>query len=216
MIPDKRYDGKSERRPTSGTHEETRTRSGSRGFSGGLALAGKVSSRLFSILLVVFSIGFFVWGLFFSGKVIFLHSVSAEDVTRGFDYGPIWIEEGPKYRARLGMVIPQSGKFWETSFSVLDLNKAEVGKETLFLATTQPEFAPGKRTIKDNYFTLSGDSGWHFFRFQQIAGAYPAPGAMGAPVASLEIRAGVLEPKLCYAVLILGFIIGGIILFLTR
>lgn len=216
-MPDKRQEGKFDKRPASDSRGESRVETRIRHkVSSGFAVAGRVTTRVFAVLLVIVSIGFFVWGLFFSGKVVFFHSVSAEDVTRGFDYGPIWIEEGPKYRARLGMVIPQSGKFWETSFSVLDLNKAEVGKETLFLATTQPEFAPGKHTIKDNYFTLSGDSGWHYFRFQQIAGAYPAPGAMSAPVASLEIKAGVMEPKLCYAILIIGFTFGGIILFLTR
>lgn len=216
-MPEKRFQNKPERRAAPSAQGESRPESGeNRKSYGVLAVAGRVSARVFAIALAMFSLGFFVWGLFFSGKVIFLHSVSSEDVTRGFDYGPVWLEEGSKYRARLGMVIPQSGKFWETSFSVLDLNKAEVGRETLFLATTQPEFAPGKRTVRDNYFTLSGESGWHYFRFQQIAGAYPPPGAMGAPVANLEIKSGVMEPKLCYLVLILGLVFGGIILFLTR
>lgn len=216
-MPDKRLSDRKGKRAPAVPREDART-DNDEGMKrvGTAAVIGRVASRLIAIAVALFAAGFFIWGLFLSGRVVFLHSVSAEDVTRGFDFGPVWIEDNSDYRARLSMVIPQSGKFWETSFTVLDLNKAEVGGESLFLATTQPEFAPGKRTVRDNFFNLSGESGWHYFRFKQIAGAYPPPGAMGAPVASLEIKSGVVEPKLCYGVLILGLVIGGIILFLTR
>jgi len=176
----------------------------------------RVFGRIFAILFLLFSLGFFAWGLFMSGRTVFLQSVCAEDVTRGFDFGPIWLDSGRNYRARLGMIIPDSEMFWETTFTVLDAGMAPVESETVFLDVTQPEFAPGRHTVRDNYFILNGSSGWHFFRFKQVSGTYPAPGTRGAPVASFELRRGIVEPKLCFLVLISGLAIAAILIFLTR
>jgi hypothetical protein len=176
----------------------------------------RVFVRSTSLIVAVASVAFFLFGLFISGTVVFTQHVSAEDVTRGFDYGPIWLKEGVRYRARLELLIPESEVMWETNLSVLDRDKRLVEPETVFLNTTQPEFAPGKRTTRDNYFTLKGASGWHYFKFQQIGGMYPAPGEMSAPVAGLELREGVVEPKACFAVLIVGLMLTVILILLSR
>jgi len=170
-------------------------------------------ARVLAVLLIFGGTGVFYFGYVWGGRTIFLQQVSAEDVTRGFDFGPIYMVSGLNYLARLELVIPESGEFWETTLAVLDSNKAVVGKESVFLAVTQKEFAPGERTVLPNHFRLMGDSGWYYFRFQQVAGSYPALGAMGPPAAKLELREGLMNATAAWAALALGWI-AGIALFL--
>lgn len=217
------YDKYSKRR-TEGDSSSKRSSSDSRGSdSSGISRAGRSRPSYFraflralALVALLASVLFFVWGLFLSGRVIFRHYVCAEDITRGFDYGPVWLEANKSYRARLDLLIPEGEVMWETEFSVLNRDKSLVEPTTVFLNTTQPEFAPGKQTLRDNYFTLKGESGWHFFRLKQVGGDYPSPGVLGAPVAGLEIRDGAMEPKVCYLVLIAGFVIGAALLVATR
>ncbi len=217
------YDKYGKRRPESGSSSKRVPDDLPESKSGGVSRSGRSRPsfgrtflRSLALVALLASILFFLWGLFFSGEVIFRHNICAEDVTRGFDYGPIWLQANKSYRARLDLLIPEGEVMWETEFNVLNRDKSLVEPTTVYLNTTQPEFAPGKRTLRDNYFTLKGESGWHFFRLKQVGGDYPSPGVMGAPVAGLEIRDGAMEPKVCYMVLIAGFLIGATLLVATR
>ena len=167
-----------------------------------------VFARIAAILLILASTFYFVWGRNSSGRAILMQSISAEDATRGYAFGPVWLKGGVRYLSRLTVEIPESGEFWETTLAVLDSKGAEVDKETVYLAATAPEFAKGRRTSRSNAFVLRGDSGWYSFRFQQVNGVYPRPGVSGPPVAVILIREGVANPGTCWLVLIFGWILG--------
>jgi hypothetical protein len=128
----------------------------------------------------------------YSGRLALAQQVSAADVTRGIDFGPVYLEQGAPGRYYLSAVMPQCpAGYWQTRFEVLDSAKAAVFSEDEIRFIGEFMFQPGQadRFCKD--FTLSKNTGYYYFRFSSINGAYPAV-AGDPPVLSFAIRQRVL------------------------
>lgn len=131
-------------------------------------------------------------GLNYSGRLALAQQVSAADVTRGIDFGPVYLEQGVPGRYFLSAVMPQCpAGYWQTRFQVLDANKAAVFSEDEIRFIDEFMFQPGQldRYCKD--FTLSKNTGYYYFRYGSINGAYP-PVAGDPPVLAFAVRQRVL------------------------
>jgi hypothetical protein len=140
------------------------------------------------LLLLGAGPAFAYFGLNYSGRLALAQQVSAADVTRGIDFGPVYLEQGAPGRYYLSAVMPQCpAGYWQTRFEVLDANKAAVFSEDEIRFIGEFMFQPGQldRYCKD--FTLSKNTGYYYFRYSSINGAYP-PVAGDPPVLSFAIR----------------------------
>lgn len=136
----------------------------------------------------------YAWlGINYSGKLVLAQTASADQAVRGFDFGPVYMQEGLTGRYYLSAVLPEvEDGIWATSFEVLDSQLQPVYRQDELRFIGDFMFQPGER---DNYckaFTLDRNTGYYYFRFKALNGVYVSDPA-AAPVVEFAVRQGVLD-----------------------
>lgn len=121
------------------------------------------------------------------GRVVFAQEVSADEISRGFDFGPIYFASGRHYVFTIFAKIPKSERFWETSTEVLDSNKRRVTGQDEFVLNATQTFRPGGKAEWTYSFQPSESSGYFYVRFEQRNGNYRDVDPAGLPVARLSV-----------------------------
>jgi hypothetical protein len=131
-------------------------------------------------------------GLNYSGELVLAQKVSAGEVIRGFDFGPVYLRSGVPGRYFLSARLPDCPEsVWQTSFEVLDSQKVPVFREDELRFIGDHQFIPGQFDREVKGFTLDRETGYYYFRFTAVNGVYDTA-AGDPPVAQFAIRQRVL------------------------
>jgi hypothetical protein len=136
----------------------------------------------------------YAWlGINYSGKLSLAQTASADQAVRGFDFGPVYMEQGATGRYYLSAVLPDvDSGIWQTSFEVLDNQLQPVFRQDELRFIGDFMFRPGMRDSFCKAFTLDRGTGYYYFRFRALNGVYNAqPGA--PPVVEFAVRQHVLD-----------------------
>jgi hypothetical protein len=132
-------------------------------------------------------------GLYYSGELVLAQKVSAGEIVRGFDFGPVYLQSGQPGRYFLAARLPDCPEgIWQTSFEVLNSRKQPVYREDELRFIGDHQFQPGQLDREVKGFTLDRETGYYYFRFTALNGSYPAV-AGDPPVAQFAIRQRVLS-----------------------
>jgi hypothetical protein len=135
------------------------------------------------------------WGygaVYLSGRLSLAQTAPAIELPKGFDFGPVYLNEARPSRFFITATVPDSpGRSWHTSFEILDLNKRAIYKEEELRFIGEYFFMPGEATSFQKQFTLNRDSGYYYFRFSSLSGTYPADSAL-RPAISFAVRQNVI------------------------
>lgn len=127
-------------------------------------------------------------------------------VSRGFDFGPIYLEKGKTYALLTKARVPQTGPTWEMSLTTLDSTKRVIQTETEILLTDRVKLRPGDIYRKRQSFTVKEkDSGYFYFHFYQKEGNYSILESLSAPVLEFKVKSKWLTDRV---------VIGGALLLL--
>lgn len=148
----------------------------------------------------------------YSGELALAQKVSAADVARGFDFGPVYMSEGVPGRYYLSAVLPEvDGDFWHTSFEVLDETRQPVYRQDELRIIGDFEFTPGESERHVKNFTLDKQSGYYFFRYTAVNGVYNA-NQTAVPVVEFAVRQNVITGPALWGPAA-GAVLAGLILF---
>ncbi|GEM_PF-1433077 len=127
-----------------------------------------------------------------SGALVLRQQISAADVARGFDFGPVYLEQGAAGRYFLSAVLPEvDGDWWHTTFEVLSDSREPVFHQDELRIIGDFDLEPGQRERHAKRFTLDKDSGYYYFRYRAVNGVYDAnPDA--PPVVEFAVRQRVI------------------------
>ena len=129
---------------------------------------------------------------YYSGELVLAQKISAADVVRGFDFGPVYMDEGSPGRYYLSAVLPEvDGEYWQTSFEVLDETRTPVYRQDELHIIGDFQFEPGQRQSYVKNFTLAKQSGYYYFRYTAVNGVYDTNKTAG-PVVEFAVRQGVV------------------------
>jgi len=132
------------------------------------------------------------FGVFASGRLALAQQAPASEVLRGFDFGPVWLEQGQVGRYFITATLPQSDTAsWHTSFEVLNASRQPVFRQDEVRFIGDYMFHAGQRDASHHQFTLQKGTGYYYFRFTAHNGVYKAPPG-SAPVVQFAIRQRVL------------------------
>jgi hypothetical protein len=147
---------------------------------------------LLGVLALLLAPAYAWYGVFCSGRLALAQQAPASEIMRGFDFGPVWLEEGEVGRYFITAVLPQADTpTWHTSFEVLDSNKQPVFHEDEIRFIGDYQFRSGQADHSHHQFTLQKGTGYYYFRFHAHNGIYSA-GPDSAPVVQFAIRQRVL------------------------
>jgi hypothetical protein len=146
-----------------------------------------------SVLLLALAPAYAAYGVFASGRLALAQQAPASEILRGFDFGPVWLEQGETGRYYITATLPQSETAtWNTTFEVLNLDRQPVFRENEVRFIGDYMFRPGQRDRTYRQFKLQKGTGYYYFRFKANNGIFDAnPGAM--PVVQFAIRQRVLH-----------------------
>jgi len=154
--------------------------------------------RIFTVLLLgsacIMLAPLYVWlATNYSGKLALAQTASADQAVRGFDFGPVFMQEGVPGRFFISAVLPQvEGGEWQTRFEVLDAQKQPVFRQDEVRFIGGYMFKAGERDGYQKTFTLDRSTGYYYFRFAADNGVYhTSPG--DPPVVEFAVRQGVLD-----------------------
>lgn len=151
------------------------------------------------LLLLLLGAGWFTWGLLWSGRLALAQPAPSTELPRGFDFGPVWLEQGASGRYFLRAEVPQTqGSPWFTSFEILDARKQPVLRQEDARYIGDYQFNPGRRATFIGAFRLAEQTGYYYFRFTARSGEYPAR-AEGPPVLELSLRQRVIAGAALWA-----------------
>lgn len=147
---------------------------------------------LLGLTLLLAGAAWFGWGYLYSGRLALAQPAPSTDIPRGFDFGPVWLEQGQAGRYFISALVPETqGAPWYTTFEILDARKQPVQRQDELRYIGDYQFASGERETYSGAFTLNQDTGYYFFRFSAKNGAYAAQAA-GPPVLEFSLRQRVL------------------------
>jgi hypothetical protein len=157
---------------------------------------------------------FAYFGLYYSGELVVAQKVSAADIVRGFDFGPVYLRRGAPGRYYLSARLPNCPEgLWQTSFEVLNAQRLPVYHEDELRFIGDYQFQPGQLDREVKGFTLDRETGYYYFRFTALNGAY-ADQAGNPPVAQFAIRQNVLAGPVLWGpaagLLLLGCLLFGL------
>jgi len=154
--------------------------------------------RILGVLLIgiacVLLAPVYVWlALNYSGKLALAQTASADQTVRGFDFGPVYMEQGVPGRFYISAVLPQvDSAAWQTTFEVLDAQKQPVFRQDEVRFIGDYMFHAGQRDRYQKTFTLNRSTGYYFFRFTAANGVYhTVPG--DPPVVEFAVRQNVID-----------------------
>jgi len=142
------------------------------------------------------------------GRRMFAQEVSADEISRGFDFGPLYFAAGRHYLFEISAKIPKSERFWETSTQVLDSNKRRVVGQDEFVLNATQTFKPGGKAEWTYSFVPSTSSGYFYVRFEQRNGNYRDVDPGGEPVARLTVTEDPPSPVVIWLAGILSAVVG--------
>lgn len=135
----------------------------------------------------------------YSGQLALAQQISAADCARGFNFGPVYLEEGVSGRYYISAVLPSvEGNYWHTTFEVLDDQLQPVFKQDELHIIGDYELAAQHRERYAKHFTLNKETGYYYFRFQALNGAYNA-NQQAPPVVEFAVRQHVAAGALLWA-----------------
>jgi hypothetical protein len=145
------------------------------------------------VLALLLAPAYAYYGVFCSGRLALAQQAPASEILRGFDFGPVWLEQGEVGRYFITATLPQSDTAtWNTSFEVLNSALQPVFRQDEVRFIGEYQFHPGQRERSHHQFTLQKGTGYYYFRFHAHNGVYSAaPGA--APVVQFAIRQRVVN-----------------------
>jgi len=129
----------------------------------------------------------------YSGKLTLAQGIPAAEAVRGFNFGPVYLEQGEVGRYFLTAELPVvEDDAWLTSFEVLDehLQPAYRQDEIRFIGDSQ--FKPGERDRTAKAFTMDKATGYYYFRFTAKNGTYKA-NQNDRPVVEFMVRQRVIH-----------------------
>lgn len=148
---------------------------------------------MFGALALALAPAWAYYGMYASGRLALAQQAPASEIMRGFDFGPVWLEQGEVGRYFITAILPQADTpRWHTSFEVLNSSKQPVFRQDEVRFIGDYMFQSGQRDRSHHQFTLTKGTGYYYFRFRAHNGVYnAAPGSM--PVVLFAIRQRVLH-----------------------
>lgn len=135
----------------------------------------------------------------YSGRLALAQQISAADCARGFNFGPVYLEEGATGRYYISAVLPEvDGNYWHTTFEVLDEQLQPVFKQDELHIIGDYELAAQQRERYAKRFTLDKETGYYYFRFQALNGVYDA-NQQSPPVVEFAVRQHVAAGAVLWA-----------------
>ena len=153
-------------------------------------------------------------GLNYSGRLALAQKISGGQVARGFDFGPVYLEQGVTGRYFISATVPKTaGGAWHTRFEVLNEQRTPIYRQDELRFLGEYKFSEGERDRYHKQFQLEEATGYYYFRFTAVNGEYDAnPNA--PPVVEFAVRQGVLH-GLSLWLPALGMVVAGV-LFIWR
>lgn len=145
------------------------------------------------VMALLLAVAFAYYGIYASGRLALAQTAPASEIMRGFDFGPVWLEQGETGRYFITAQLPQADTAtWHTSFEVLNSSLQPVFHQDEIRFIGEYQFQSGQRDRSHHQFTLEKGTGYYYFRFKAHNGIYTAaPGS--APVVHFAIRQRVLH-----------------------
>jgi hypothetical protein len=144
-------------------------------------------------LALLLAAAYAYYGIYASGRLALAQTAPASEIMRGFDFGPVWLEQGQTGRYFITAQLPQADTaMWHTSFEVLDSSRQPVFHQDEIRFIGEYQFQSGQRDRSHHQFTLEKGTGNYYFRFKAHNGVYVAK-PTSAPVVQFAIRQRVLH-----------------------
>jgi hypothetical protein len=135
----------------------------------------------------------------YSGRLVLTQKISAADVARGFNFGPVYLEQGITGRYYISAVLPEvDGHYWHTTFEVLNEQLQPVFKQDELHIIGDFDLESQRRERYAKRFTLDKETGYYYFRFQAVNGVYDA-NQQAPPVVEFAVRQHVATGAVLWA-----------------
>lgn len=175
------------------------------------------------LVLVVLIVGVlaFYWYNNIKGNIIFLQSIGATEVSRGYDFGPIFLKRNVYYRSEITLTVPKTTDWWVISTQQLNSNKQLMTSDIRMLAPgISPKVQAGKKWTESKVFKQGFidikqdfvDQGFFYLNVKQTEGVALLQQSTH-PVVRLLIKEDVGIPWVGYLILVLTFVVALFILF---
>jgi hypothetical protein len=157
-------------------------------------MAKRALTLLFAGLLLVGAAAAYAWlAINYSGKLVLAQEIPAAEAARGFNFGPVYLQQGEVGRYRISAVMPQTEEeYWYTTFEVLNDQQGVVYQQDELRFIGDYQFTPGERDTYAKAFTMDKASGYYYFRFSAVNGTYDA-NPDDEPVVSFYVRQRVIH-----------------------
>ena len=129
----------------------------------------------------------------FSGRLVLRQGISAADLVRGFEFGPVYLAEAEGCRYFISALLPETPEgVWHTTFEVTDSTGREVFRQDELRFSGEYQFQPGQRDTYSKVFRLADGPGYYYFRYKAVNGRFEAnPDA--PPVVEFSVRQSVIS-----------------------
>jgi hypothetical protein len=147
----------------------------------------------------------------FSGRLVLSQEISAADVARGFNFGPVYLEQGVTGRYYISAILPEvDGHYWHTTFEVLNEQLQPVFRQDELHIIGDYDLESRRRERYAKRFTLDKETGYYYFRLQALNGAYDV-NQQAPPVVKFAVRQHVVTGAMLWApaagALVLGLLL---------
>ncbi len=183
-------------------------------YSFSLEIFRRRSKTALILLLLAFGSGYYLWATFLSGRVILIQQASAEEITRGKLFGPVYLGKESKTVYGFKVKVPSSEGIWETKIEILDEHLRVIHPQSDLIILGERTFEPSEAYSKRSAFKLK-EGGKYFLRFTQLNGTFASTSGSngGETVMTFYVKTGLVDrwglwlPIIISVVLILGVIV---------
>jgi hypothetical protein len=148
---------------------------------------------LFGLILIGLSLAWQWWAINYSGKLSLAQQISADEFQRGFNFGPVYIEQGRTGRYFMTATLPDTTDgIWLSRFEVRDSSGMPVFGQDEVRLYGEHSFRPGMRDRFSKQFSLDSETGYYYFHFKSENGTFGA-NQMDPPVVEFTVRQGVVS-----------------------
>ncbi|HES58483.1 MAG TPA: hypothetical protein ENO21_03535 [Firmicutes bacterium] len=157
-------------------------------------MAKRALILLFIGLMLVCAAAAYAWlATNYSGRLVLAQEIPAAQAARGFNFGPVYLEQGEVGRYRISALMPQTEEdYWYTTFEVLNDQQVVVYQQDELRFIGDYQFTPGELDTYTKAFAMDKASGYYFFRFNAVNGVYDA-NPEDRPVVSFQVRQRVIH-----------------------
>lgn len=184
-----------------------------RPITGGFKRTRRSPLGLILLVLIVGLIAYY-WYTNLKGNIIFLQSVGATEITRGYDFGPIFLKRNVYYRSEIMLTVPETTDWWTISTQLLNSNKQQLTSDIRLLAPgISPKVQKGKRWVESKVFKQSFiESGFYYLNVKQTDGTAMLEQS-SHPVVRILVKEDVGIPWVGYLILVVTFLVILLIMF---